>query len=127
LSSGRVRHPRGGEGPASSLAWGEKKRDPRLREDDDKRVVVIASPVEIAGLPGVDHLLSEGGAGAAAAFVRAGLVDRLLLYRAPILIGGGRAALGDIGLGDLSAAHGRWRLDDARQLGVDRLEVYGRG
>ncbi len=28
-----------------------------------------------------------------------GLVDRLLLYRAPILIGAGKAALGDIGLG----------------------------
>ena len=120
---GNVRHPRGGEGPASSLA-GEEKRDPRLREDDG--VVVIASPDEIAGLAGVDHLLVEGGAGAAAAFLAAGLVDRLLLYRAPILIGGGRAALGDIGLGDLSAAHGCWRLDDARQLGVDRLEVYGR-
>jgi diaminohydroxyphosphoribosylaminopyrimidine deaminase/5-amino-6-(5-phosphoribosylamino)uracil reductase len=123
LSSGGVRHPRGGEGPASSLA-GEEKRDPRLREDDG--MVVIASPEEIAGLRGVDHLLVEGGAGAAAAFLAAGLVDRLLLYRAPILIGGGRAALGDIGLGDLSAAHGCWRLDDARQLGVDRLEVYGR-
>lgn len=74
----------------------------------------------------VDSLLVEGGAGAAAAFIAADRVDRLLLYRAPILIGGGRAALGDVGLTDLAAAHGRWRLADSRALGSDRLDVYER-
>ncbi|MFD1949422.1 bifunctional diaminohydroxyphosphoribosylaminopyrimidine deaminase/5-amino-6-(5-phosphoribosylamino)uracil reductase RibD [Sphingomonas arantia] len=86
----------------------------------------VAAPEAVAGLSGVDTLLVEGGAGAAAAFLRAGLVDRLLLYRAPILIGDGQAALGDIGLGALDEAHGRWRLADARMLGSDRLEVYER-
>ena len=85
----------------------------------------ITAPEQIATLPG-DHLLIEGGAQTAAAFLRAGLVDRLLLYRAPILLGGGKAGLGDIGLTGLGAAHGRWRLLDARTLGVDRLEVYER-
>lgn len=87
----------------------------------------IAAPQAIAGLAGVDHLMVEGGAGAAAAFLGADLVDRLLLYRAPVLIGRGRAALGDIGLARLADAHGRWRLADARALGSDRLEVYERG
>ncbi|MFP5435021.1 MAG: dihydrofolate reductase family protein, partial [Alphaproteobacteria bacterium] len=72
----------------------------------------------------VDHLLVEGGATTAAAFLLADLVDRLLLYRAPILIGNGFAGIGDIGLTDLSEAHGRWRLIDARRLGTDGLEVY---
>ncbi|SFP55885.1 bifunctional diaminohydroxyphosphoribosylaminopyrimidine deaminase/5-amino-6-(5-phosphoribosylamino)uracil reductase RibD [Sphingomonas rubra] len=85
----------------------------------------INSPTAIATLP-ADHLLVEGGAATAAAFLRAELVDRLLLYRAPILIGGGLPALGDVGLGRLADAHGRWRLADARQLGSDRLEVYER-
>ncbi|MBV8238660.1 MAG: dihydrofolate reductase family protein, partial [Sphingomonas sp.] len=85
----------------------------------------IASPADIATLPG-DHLLVEGGAGAASAFLAADLVDRLLIYRAPILIGSGHAALGDIGLASLADAHGRWRLDDARALGSDRLETYVR-
>jgi diaminohydroxyphosphoribosylaminopyrimidine deaminase/5-amino-6-(5-phosphoribosylamino)uracil reductase len=85
----------------------------------------LTRPADIATLPG-DHLLVEGGAGAAAAFLAAGVVDRLLLYRAPILIGGGRASLGDIGLTALADAHGRWRLADARQLGSDQLEVYER-
>ncbi|MGN7159174.1 bifunctional diaminohydroxyphosphoribosylaminopyrimidine deaminase/5-amino-6-(5-phosphoribosylamino)uracil reductase RibD [Sphingomonas sp. SAFR-052] len=81
--------------------------------------------VEALGdLPG-DHVLVEGGAATAAAFLRADAVDRLLLYRAPILIGHGRT-LPDIGLTDLAAAHGRWRLHDARMLGSDRLEVYER-
>ncbi|WP_342659050.1 bifunctional diaminohydroxyphosphoribosylaminopyrimidine deaminase/5-amino-6-(5-phosphoribosylamino)uracil reductase RibD [Sphingomonas sp. NY01] len=87
----------------------------------------VAAPQAIAGLAGVDHLMVEGGAGAAAAFLGADLVDRLLLYRAPVLIGRGRAALGDIGLARLADAHGRWRLADARALGSDRLEVYERG
>jgi diaminohydroxyphosphoribosylaminopyrimidine deaminase/5-amino-6-(5-phosphoribosylamino)uracil reductase len=86
---------------------------------------VIAAPADISTLDGVDHILVEGGAQTAAAFLVADLVDRLLLYRAPILIGAGKPAIGDIGI-DLSAAHGRWTVVDARQLGSDRLEVYER-
>jgi diaminohydroxyphosphoribosylaminopyrimidine deaminase/5-amino-6-(5-phosphoribosylamino)uracil reductase len=86
---------------------------------------VLPTPAAIAALPG-DHVLVEGGAGAAAAFLAADLVDRLLLYRAPIMIGRGLAALGDIGLADLGDAHGRWRLQDSRPLGADRLEIYER-
>ena len=73
----------------------------------------------------VDHLLIEGGPTTAAAFLALDLIDRLLLYRAPIVVGGGRT-LPDIGLGNLAEAHGRWTLSDARQLGSDRLEVYER-
>ena len=86
----------------------------------------IGSRQDIADLPGVDHLMIEGGAGAASAFLAADMVDRLLLYRAPILIGAGKPALHDIGLAALADAHGRWRLVDARKLGSDRLEVYER-
>ena len=85
---------------------------------------MVGAPDEIAALDGVDHLLVEGGAETASAFLAADLVDRLLLYHAPILIGGGKPALGDIGLTDLADAHDRWRLADARRLGSDRLEAY---
>lgn len=84
----------------------------------------IAAPQDIVTLHHVDHLMVEGGAQTAAAFLHAGLVDRLLLYRAPIIIGAGLAGIGDIGLSDLAQAHGRWRMTDERRLGVDRLEVY---
>lgn len=84
----------------------------------------IESPEAIADLL-CDHLLVEGGAHAAAAFLRAGLVDRLLLYRAPILLGG-QPGLADLGLESLADAHGQWKLTDTRTLGSDRLEVYRR-
>ena len=87
--------------------------------------LAIQTPADIAGLPG-DHLLIEGGARTAASFLAEDMVDRLLLYRAPILIGGGMASLADIGLRDLPGAHGRWRLVDARSFAPDRLEVYER-
>ncbi|MGV2495370.1 bifunctional diaminohydroxyphosphoribosylaminopyrimidine deaminase/5-amino-6-(5-phosphoribosylamino)uracil reductase RibD [Pelagerythrobacter aerophilus] len=96
----------------------------RMVEDDT--VETIAAPEEIAGVEAVQYLYVEGGAQTAAAFLAADLVDRLELYRAPVLIGGGAAALGDIGLASLAEAHGRWRLAERRQLGSDTYEAYER-
>ena len=84
----------------------------------------IADPA--ASFGEAQYLLIEGGAGAAAAFLAADRVDRLLLYRAPILIGAGRPGFGDIGLTSLGNAHGRWALTDQRRLGSDTLDVYDR-
>ena len=85
----------------------------------------VRSPGDIFAIP-ADHVLIEGGASAASSFLAADMVDRLLLYRAPILIGGGKPALHDIGLTNLSEAHGRWRSIDSRMLGADRLDIYER-
>lgn len=74
--------------------------------------------------PALDVLV-EGGVDAAAALLAADLVDRLVLMRAPIIIGAGRT-LGDIGLADLAAAHGRWQAGRALSLGVDRIEAFTR-
>ena len=117
------RHPSEGWG-LSPQAKPPAGRDASLRWHDGQWEH-IPSPAAITHLP-ADHLLVEGGAQTAAAFLAADLVDRLILYRAPILIGGGKPALGDIGLTALSDAHRRWTLTDARQLGADRLEVYER-
>jgi diaminohydroxyphosphoribosylaminopyrimidine deaminase / 5-amino-6-(5-phosphoribosylamino)uracil reductase len=84
---------------------------------------MISAPADIASLE-CNTLLVEGGAMTASAFLREGLVDRLMLYRAPILIGTGKSCLGDIGLGSLDDVHGTWQLADTRLLGKDRLEVY---
>ena len=86
----------------------------------------LASPADIGAMDGVRYLFVEGGAGAAAAFLAADLVDRLLIYRAPVLIGGGRPGVGDLGLASLAAAHGRWRREDSRMLGQDMLEIFAR-
>ncbi len=86
----------------------------------------LTEPEAIVTLNDVQYLLVEGGAQAAAAFLRAGLVDRLLLYRAPILIGRGKACLGDLGLTSLVPTHGQWQHVDTRTLGIDTLDVYER-
>ena len=112
-----------GSAEPQGVSIGEAQTPEQVRGDG---WTVVESPQAIANLDNVNDVLVEGGAGAAAAFLRADLVDRLLLYRAPILIGGGTPALGDIGLGSLGEAHGQWRLLDTRMLGIDRLEIYER-
>jgi diaminohydroxyphosphoribosylaminopyrimidine deaminase/5-amino-6-(5-phosphoribosylamino)uracil reductase len=86
----------------------------------------LGAPEEIFHLRDVNDLLVEGGSGAASAFLGADLVDRLLIYRAPLLIGEGKSSIGYIGLTSIAEAHRRWRLADSRMLGIDRLEVYER-
>ena len=86
----------------------------------------IEVPSAVADLPDVNWLLVEGGASTAASFLRADMVDRLLLYRAPIIMGGGLPAIGDIGLGSLEEAHRQWHRTDRRDLGDDALEIYER-
>jgi diaminohydroxyphosphoribosylaminopyrimidine deaminase/5-amino-6-(5-phosphoribosylamino)uracil reductase len=72
---------------------------------------------------GVNHLLVEGGGGLAAALLRAGLVDRLHLFLAPLLIGGdGRPLLGPLGVERLAQAL-RPRSLRTRRVGADVLIV----
>ena len=86
----------------------------------------LSSPHDVFRLHDVNDLLVEGGSGAATAFLAADLVDRILIYRAPILVGAGKSSFGFIGLDAIAEAHGRWRAMDGAQLGIDRLEVYER-
>ncbi|MGZ8326223.1 MAG: bifunctional diaminohydroxyphosphoribosylaminopyrimidine deaminase/5-amino-6-(5-phosphoribosylamino)uracil reductase RibD [Allosphingosinicella sp.] len=86
----------------------------------------LGAPEEVFGLDDVNDLMIEGGSATASAFLAADLVDRMLIYRAPILIGDGKSSVGYIGLTDLADAHRRWALADSRMLGIDRLEVYER-
>lgn len=86
----------------------------------------LARPQDIGDLAGAQYLYVEGGAKTAAAFLASDLVDRLEIYHAPIVIGGGQPGVADLGLTDLAAAHGRWRLVETRQLGSDRFTAYER-
>ncbi len=88
-------------------------------------------PATVHGFPDLDALcadpalqvLAEGGMGLAASLLAADLVDRLLLHRAPVIVGAGRT-LGDIGLAELLSAHGRWIALAPIALGVDRIEAF---
>ena len=86
----------------------------------------LADPADLSPLGSAQYLLVEGGARTAAAFLKPDMVDRLAIYRAPVVIGGGRAGIADIGLGSLAETHGRWRMSDSRMLGNDQFCVYER-
>ena len=60
----------------------------------------------------------EGGPTLAGAFLRAGVVNRIVAYVAPILLGGPITAVDDIGV--LSMVHAqRWRFDGINAIGPD--------
>ncbi len=86
----------------------------------------LANPRDVHRLHDVNDLLVEGGSATATAFLSEDLVDRILIYRAPIIVGEGKSSFGYVGLDAINDAHGRWRLVDEQRLGVDRLEVYER-
>jgi diaminohydroxyphosphoribosylaminopyrimidine deaminase/5-amino-6-(5-phosphoribosylamino)uracil reductase len=64
------------------------------------------------------HVLLEGGPTLAAAFVRAGVVDELVAYLAPALLGAGTPAVADLGITTVSAAL-RPRVSDVTVLDGD--------
>ncbi len=63
-------------------------------------------------------VLLEGGPTLAGAFLRAGLIDRVVGYVAPALLGAGPAALTGAGVGTITDAV-RLRLDDVTRFGDD--------
>lgn len=71
---------------------------------------------------GIRSLFVEGGPTLASAFLAAGLVDEILVYFAPALLGGPRLALDDLGVATIADAV---RLDIAavERLGDDLLVV----
>lgn len=62
------------------------------------------------------HVFLEGGPTLAAAFLGAGLVDEVVTYVAPMLLGAGRSAVGDLGIGTIA---------DALHLDVSDVTVLG--
>jgi len=86
----------------------------------------LRNPQDVYRLHDVNDLLVEGGSATATAFLADDLVDRILIYRAPIIVGEGKSSFGYVGLDAIADAHGLWRPRDGRRLGIDRLEVYER-
>ncbi len=72
---------------------------------------------ELAGRDVVSVLL-EGGPTLVAAFIEAGLVDRVIGYIAPVLLGAGRSLIDPLGIETIANAL-RWHIDDVRLVGTD--------
>ncbi|WP_194420112.1 bifunctional diaminohydroxyphosphoribosylaminopyrimidine deaminase/5-amino-6-(5-phosphoribosylamino)uracil reductase RibD [Microbacterium abyssi] len=71
---------------------------------------------------GIQRVFVEGGPTLASAFIAADLADRILAYIAPVLLGGERVALTDIGVPTIDAAH-HLTVDEWVPLGADLLAI----
>jgi diaminohydroxyphosphoribosylaminopyrimidine deaminase / 5-amino-6-(5-phosphoribosylamino)uracil reductase len=71
---------------------------------------------------GIQRVFVEGGPTVASAFIAAGLVDEVLSYVAPVLLGGPRLAVTDIGVDTIDEAR-RLRVVEIERLGDDLLVV----
>ncbi|BDZ65729.1 bifunctional diaminohydroxyphosphoribosylaminopyrimidine deaminase/5-amino-6-(5-phosphoribosylamino)uracil reductase RibD [Agromyces mangrovi Wang et al. 2018] len=71
---------------------------------------------------GIRSLFVEGGPTLASAFLAAGLVDEVVVYLAPALLGGPRLAVGDLGIGTIAGAR-RLAPTHVARLGDDVLVV----
>jgi diaminohydroxyphosphoribosylaminopyrimidine deaminase/5-amino-6-(5-phosphoribosylamino)uracil reductase len=89
---------------------GERDLDPTRRIfDDAAETVHLRTRDPEAALKDLfardrQHVFLEGGPTLAAAFLRAGLVDEVVSYVAPMLLGDGRAAVGDLGVRTIADA-----------------------
>lgn len=69
---------------------------------------------------GVHTVFAEGGPTVASALIRHGLADELLVYTAPVLLGGPRTALDDLGVGSMDDRL-RLTIASSTELGPDLL------
>ncbi|MFM8567445.1 MAG: bifunctional diaminohydroxyphosphoribosylaminopyrimidine deaminase/5-amino-6-(5-phosphoribosylamino)uracil reductase RibD [Gemmatimonadota bacterium] len=88
------------------------------------RAPTLAGQLERLREAGVRHLLVEGGAALGTALLEAGLVDRLVIFVAPVLLGAGAIPAPP----GTPSAGGRppqgWRLVSRRTLGADVESVW---
>ncbi len=67
---------------------------------------------------GIRHVLVEGGAQLASEFIAKGLFDEILIYQAPLLVGGSNVAVTDIGINTMEKAL-ELSFTEVKQLGQD--------
>lgn len=73
---------------------------------------------------GVEHLLLEGGATLVSAFLTAEMVDRVITFQAPVVLGeGALSAFGSLPARSVDHAP-RWRVVERREFGPDLMTIY---
>jgi diaminohydroxyphosphoribosylaminopyrimidine deaminase/5-amino-6-(5-phosphoribosylamino)uracil reductase len=98
--------------PAGKRVFNDLAETVRLRTHDPR--AALAELYELDRR----HVFLEGGPSLAAAFLTAGLVDEVVAYVAPMLLGSGTSAVGDLGIGTIA---------DALHLQVADVTVLGAG
>lgn len=93
---------------------------------DAAGMLSIADAVAALGQKGVTRVLVEGGSVLAASLIRADLVDEIVWFRAPWIIGGdGIPAISGFGLQTLDEMPGFSHVE-GRPLGPDHMDIYRR-
>ncbi len=85
--------------------------------------VDLAAALKALSAEGLTRVLVEGGATLSSALLKLGMVDRLLWYRAPSLMGEGISAVASLGL-DAIKELPRFAREETIRLGEDVLETY---
>ncbi len=98
--------------PAGARLHGPGGELVHVRSHDPAQVLAVL------GQRQVRHLLVEGGPTLSAAFLRAGLVDEVIAYVAPALLGAGPAAVDDLGISGIADAL-RLRVRSVERVGPD--------
>ena len=84
--------------PATKSVFNDQAETVRLRTHDPRAALGELWALERR------HVFLEGGPTLAAAFLRAGLVDEIVVYVAPMLLGSGRSAVADLGITTIAEA-----------------------
>jgi len=95
----------------------------RILGADRNRQVVLKELLACLGELNVSSVLVEGGSQVFTAFIRQKLFDKISIFMAPILLGNGREAIGELNIGRLAEAISLEEIE-TRQIG-DQLLISG--
>jgi diaminohydroxyphosphoribosylaminopyrimidine deaminase/5-amino-6-(5-phosphoribosylamino)uracil reductase len=113
--------------PVVDVCWAPDPRHAAALEHVGVTLLHAATlPTALAALRerGVRSLLLEGGATLASAFLQESLVDRLIIFRSPLVLGGGALnAFGTLPAARVADA-ARWRVVHTQRFGDDEMTIY---
>ncbi len=125
---GDLARPRGQQPLRVVMGMRDLPASARLRDDAARTLQLLtrepATALQALHDERIRHVWLEGGPRLAGAFVSARLVDEVIVYVAPLLLGSGPSALGEAGIGTLADGL-RLRLVDVTQIGDDvRITMF---
>ena len=106
------------------VVLGERELPQSLKLFNDRAETIVLATQSIQEAmtelweKGIRHVLVEGGPNVASRFIRQGFADEFLVYMAPMLLGGDKTALKDLGIGNISEAIDL-EIKELRTLGKD--------
>ncbi|HEX2781297.1 MAG TPA: bifunctional diaminohydroxyphosphoribosylaminopyrimidine deaminase/5-amino-6-(5-phosphoribosylamino)uracil reductase RibD, partial [Gemmatimonadaceae bacterium] len=102
------------------------ERERALREAGARVIVATSTHSALVALrdAGIHSLLAEGGAGLVGTLLESGAVDRLIIFRAPILLGGGALPAFSRAPSNPLEQAARLRVVSQRRLGEDEMTIY---